>query len=183
MANRGRGMFFVGPVEFARQGSLFSDSDLEGKLCQAGLKPGKTARVVCRSVRADPHHAPAAPARGKCVPDSHCDTQMYLPLSRSRLDYLHRNERLRGQCRTCVPDALFAARARTVSGGLTSNARRVMVGRIRGTTSGVANFVSPSRPVPQQWPALVSTIRLNWPKFPVIVSDLHGNSLLDRPAS
>jgi hypothetical protein len=45
----------------------------------------------------------------------------------------------------CVPDAVLAARTRTVTGGLTSPARPVTWGGVRKTTSGVLNTVSPSQ--------------------------------------
>jgi hypothetical protein len=45
----------------------------------------------------------------------------------------------------CVPDAFLATRARNVTGGLTSPARLVTVGRIQSTKSGVLNTVSPSQ--------------------------------------
>ncbi len=45
----------------------------------------------------------------------------------------------------CVPDAVLAARARAVTGGLTSPARLVTVGRIQSTKLGVLNTVSPSQ--------------------------------------
>jgi hypothetical protein len=46
----------------------------------------------------------------------------------------------------CVPDAVRATRARTVTGELTSPARLVAVGRIQRTKSGVLNTISPSQP-------------------------------------
>jgi hypothetical protein len=48
-----------------------------------------------------------------------------------------------------APAAMLAARARTVTGGLTSPARPVTGGGVRKTTSGVLNTVSPF----QVWPA------------------------------
>jgi hypothetical protein len=46
---------------------------------------------------------------------------------------------------SCVPVAVLAARARTVTGGLTSTARLVTWGTVRKTTSGGLNTVSPSQ--------------------------------------
>jgi hypothetical protein len=46
----------------------------------------------------------------------------------------------------CVPVAVLATRARNVTGGLTSPARLVTVGRIQGMKSGVLHTVSPSQP-------------------------------------
>jgi hypothetical protein len=45
----------------------------------------------------------------------------------------------------CVPVAVLATRARNVTGGLTSPARLVTVGRIQGMKSGVLHTVSPSQ--------------------------------------
>ena len=56
----------------------------------------------------------------------------------------------------CVPDAVLATRARTVTGGLTSPARLVTWGPVRKTTSGVLYTVSPSHAEPPENPGLLS---------------------------
>jgi hypothetical protein len=77
--------------------------------------------------------------------------------SPARTDHKKR-PRASGRCRSagnapvtlrCVPDAVLAARARTVTGGLISTARLVTWGPVRKTTSGVLHTVSPSQSPPR----------------------------------